>query len=227
MKYLLSVLFLLCIVGWGPFSSVSISSNAWIDNETRLIEAHADNLDTDVLKIGLKAYLKAEQEGLDRKELLTIIDYTKPSSEKRLWVIDLKHTHILFNTWVTHGQNSGTLNSSSFSNKTNSLKSSLGVFVTDNAYFSDHVGYALRVRGLERGINDNAYKRGVLIHGAWYASADIAKRGALGRSWGCMAVSKNISRPLIDTIKNNTLVVAYYPDRNWLKTSSFLNNVTT
>lgn len=222
MKYLVSILFLLCLVGWGPFSFPSVSSNAWIDNEARVIESHADNMDSRVLKIGLKAYLKAEQEGLDRKELLTIIDYSKPSSEKRLWVIDLKHNDVLFNTWVTHGQNSGKLNSSSFSNDRNSLKSSLGVFVTDNAYFSDHVGYALRVTGLEKGINDNAYKRGVLIHGAWYASGDLARRGALGRSWGCMAVNKQISRPLIDTIKNNTLVVAYYPDRRWLETSSFL-----
>lgn len=227
MKYLLSVLIFLCIVGWGPFSFPSTSSNSWIDNETRLIQAHADNtINSTVLKLGLKAYLKAEQKGLDKKELLTIIDYSKPSSEKRLWVIDLKHTNILFNTWVAHGKNSGMLNSNSFSNQMHSLKSSLGVFVTDDAYFSHHVGYALRVTGLERGINDNAYNRGVLIHGAWYAGSDAAKHGMLGRSWGCMAVGKEISRPLIDTIKNNTLVVAYYPDNNWLRTSSFLNSVT-
>lgn len=225
MQYVLSVLLFLSIVGWGPFSSTP--SNSWIDDETRLIEAHANNLDSNVLKLSLKAYLKAEQKGLDRKELLTVIDYSKPSSEKRLWVIDIKHTHILFNTWVTHGVNSGKLNSNSFSNQSNSLKSSLGVFVTDNAYFSDHVGYALRVTGLERGINDNAYNRGVLIHGAWYAGSDVASRGMLGRSWGCMAVDKKISKPLIDTIKNNTVVVAYYPDNNWLRTSSFLNSLTT
>jgi len=227
MQYVLSVLLFLSIVGWGPFSFSSIPSNSWIDNETRLIKAHANNIDSTVLKLSLKAYLNAEQRGLDRKALLTVIDYSKPSSEKRLWVIDIKHSNILFNTWVTHGVNSGELNSSLFSNQRNSLKSSLGVFVTDNAYFSDHVGYALRVTGLERGINDNAYNRGVLIHGAWYAGSDVAKRGMLGRSWGCMAVDKKISKPLIDTIKNNTLVVAYYPDRTWLRTSSFLNSLTT
>jgi len=223
-KYLLSCLIFLCLVGWGPFSFLpSISSNPWIDNEIRLIESHDNNIDTNVLKVGLKAYQTAEQRGLDRKQLLTIIDYSKPSSVKRLWVIDLKHANILFNTWVTHGQNSGETNSDSFSNDTNSLKSSIGVFVTDNAYFSDHVGYALRVTGLERGINDNAYHRGVLIHGAWYASP-IKSNGAIGKSWGCMAVNKSISRPLINTIKNNTLVVAYYPDRTWLGTSAFLNS---
>ena len=221
MKYLISAFLFSCIVGWGPFSFVSENTSDWVNSEARVIKAHAD-IDTDVLKAGLRAYLKAQQRGLDRKELLTVIDYSKPSTEKRLWVIDLRHSHVLFNTWVTHGQNSGMLNANSFSNQRNSLKSSLGVFVTDDAYYSNHVGYALRVTGLERGINDNAYNRGVLIHGAWYAGRDAVRHGMLGRSWGCMAVDKQISRPLIDTIKNNTLVVAYYPDRTWLRTSSFL-----
>jgi hypothetical protein len=224
MRYLLFIGSLLCMVGWGPFFfSTPSPANSWVSEEARLIHSKADNLNTSVLVVSLNAYLKAQQYGLDRRQLLTVIDYSLPSSERRLWVIDLKNSNVLFNTWVTHGKNSGEKNSTSFSNDPRSLKSSLGVFVTEGTY-SGSVGYALRVKGLDRGINDNALNRGVVIHGATYASPQVAKQyGMLGRSWGCMAVDTHISRNLINTIKNNTLVVAYYPDRNWLSTSTFLN----
>lgn len=212
------------IVGWGPFfsSTTDETSHAWIDQEIRVIDSQASNLDSEALRAGLTAYQKARQLGLDAKGLLTIIDYSKPSSEPRLWVVDLRRQKVLFNTWVTHGLNSGTLNATSFSNSVNSLKSSLGVYLTENAY-SGHDGYSLRLKGLEPGVNDNAYRRSIVIHGAWYAGADVVRTyGMLGRSWGCMAVGRDMVRPLVNTIKDNTLVVAYYPDRSWLRNSSFL-----
>lgn len=204
------------------YNSAPPESREWINNEIRIINAQADNIDEDVLKTSLNAYVHARRRGLDHKQLLTIIDYSKPSTERRLWVLDLKRNKVLFNTWVTHGKNSGELYSTSFSNSTGSLKSSLGVFLTEDSYTGGN-GYSLRLNGLERGINDNAYNRNIVVHGAWYADPGfIRKYGQIGRSWGCPAVSPSQANSLINTIKNNTLVVAYYPDRSWLRRSSFL-----
>ncbi|OGT60599.1 MAG: hypothetical protein A3E85_05935 [Gammaproteobacteria bacterium RIFCSPHIGHO2_12_FULL_45_12] len=198
-------------------------SKAWISQETSLIHAKASNIDTAVLRLGLIAYVKAKEKGLDSKSVLTVIDYSLPSTEKRLWVFDLKNNKTLFNTWVTHGKNSGGINATSFSNASGSLKSSLGVFVTSETYIGGK-GYSLRLKGLEQGINDNAYKRDIVIHGAWYATGGtIDKYGQLGRSWGCPAVSPETIKPLINTIKDKTIVFAYYPDRNWLNHSAFLS----
>lgn len=242
MRYLLSIFCFLCIAGWGPFylsadtnplhqqfsdhlnfSAASANPEQWVEKQTQVITAQANNLDPKILKLSLHAYLKARNEGKDQKQVLTVVDYSKPSSERRLWVIDVKHTKVLFNTWVAHGKNSGKLNATSFSNEANSLKTSLGVFVTRQTYMGKN-GYSLRVDGLERGINDNALSRNVVFHGAPYAGGDVAKtRGQLGRSWGCMAVGKETIRPLVDTIKDDTVVVAYYPDHKWLSQSSFVH----
>lgn len=196
---------------------------AWIDQETQKISQEASNLNPKVLKLSLVAYLNARKKGMDDKKVLTIVDYSKPSADRRLWVIDLNSDKVLFNTWVAHGKNSGEADATSFSNKESSLKSSLGVYETVEPY-TGHDGYSLRVRGLDPGFNDNAYDRAVVFHGAAYVSAEVAKdRGMLGRSWGCMAVPKDTIAPLINTIKDDTIVVAYYPDQKWLNSSSYLD----
>jgi hypothetical protein len=227
LKHIVATFILLCISGWGPFYSSlieePIGSAGWINQQIKIINAQATNLDPQVLKLGLQAYLKLRQQGLDDQQLMTIIDYSKPSTERRLWVVDLKHEKVLFNTWVTHGRNSGSMNPDSFSNQPGSLKSSLGVFLTDIDGYEGGNGYSLRLVGLEHGINDNAYRRDIVVHGAWYAHPNVIKKyGVLGRSWGCPAVSVETAKPLIDTIKKKTLVFVYYPDQNWLKRSNFL-----
>ena len=217
-------------VGWGPFSIFTgpsthfpVGTEGWVAEETRAINSQANNIDPNVLKLSLMAYLKARGEGLDNKEMLTLIDYSKPSSERRLWVFDLKNERVLFNTWVSHGRNSGKMIANSFSNAPGSLKSSMGVFLTTSQAYMGGNGYSLRMQGLERGINDNAYRRDIVFHGAWYVDPNVAKKfGYMGRSWGCPAVPVETVRPLIDTIKDHTIVVAYYPDRNWLRNSQFL-----
>lgn len=223
---------ILCIAGWGPFSffhrhvnEESPGTKAWLNDEIQTINQQADNLDQSILRLGLKAYLKAKHEGIANKNLLTIIDYSKPSTERRLWVIDVKKEKVLFNTWVTHGKNSGNNLATSFSNKPGSLKSSLGVFVTTRDPYVGSNGYSLRLIGLEPGINDKAYERALVFHGAWYADKSMVKKyGTLGRSWGCPAVSDRTARSLINTIKDKSLVMAYYPDRKWLNHSNFLSS---
>ncbi|MDX1900497.1 MAG: murein L,D-transpeptidase catalytic domain family protein [Gammaproteobacteria bacterium] len=221
------------LVGWGSYSpfqdsalnvtNTAVGSSGWLQEKVSSIHYQADNLDVNVLKLSLNAYAKARSKGLDNKRLLTIIDYSKPSNERRLWVVDVLHSKVLYNTWVTHGKNSGAVNATSFSNQVGSLKSSLGVFLTDSAPYMGGNGYSLRMIGLEPGINDNAYRRSTVFHGAAYASPEVAKRyGGLGRSWGCPAVDKAIAKPFIDTIKNRTVVVAYYPDHKWLSQSRWV-----
>jgi hypothetical protein len=197
-------------------------TSLWLKKELTVLQQQGGNIDRKVLRLSLQAYLQARKNGLNNKQLLTVIDYSKPSTEKRLWVFDLKNNKTLFHTWVSHGKNSGGVSASSFSNKPGSLKSSIGVFLTDQTYNGGN-GYSLRLRGLEHGINDNAYRRNVVIHGAWYVGSNsLLKYGQIGRSWGCPAVSKNTAKPLIDAIKQKTLVIAYYPDPTWLKKSTFL-----
>lgn len=234
-KHSLFIAAFFCIVGFGPFSVLSDifsgravsevpGSSSWIDEETRIIHSEAGNLDSNVLRTSLTAYVNARQRGIDPREILTIVDYSKPSTERRLWVVDLRSNRVLFNTWVSHGRNSGDLNSTSFSNDARSLKSSIGVFETAEAY-EGHNGYSLRVQGLERGFNDHAYGREVVFHGADYANPDVARElGRLGRSWGCFAVGRDVAEELINTIKNRTVVVAYYPDQRWLRHSTYLNS---
>ena len=228
-KYLLSIFAIFCITGWGPFffsstNDAPFGSQTWVDNEVKILNSQADNIDPNVLKLSLKAYSKARQKGLVDKQLVTIIDYSKPSTERRLWVVDVGRGKVLFNTWVSHGKNSGNISATSFSNEQGSLKSSLGVFLTDEVPYIGGNGYSLRLVGLEHGINDNAYRRNVVIHGAWYAEGDVAKRyGQLGRSWGCPAVAPKLVRPIIDTIKHKTLVFVYSHDRKWLSRSNFIS----
>lgn len=149
--------------------------------------------------------------------LLTLIDYSRPSTEKRLWVIDLVEEKVLLETLVAHGKGSDRAGEAvRFSNRSGSRASSLGLYETLGTYIGKH-GYSLKLRGLEPGFNDNAEERAVVVHGAWYVSEAFAKQhGRLGRSWGCPAVDDRVAKRLIDRIKGGSLLFVYYPDEKWL-----------
>jgi hypothetical protein len=226
---LLSLMFIgsfVAMIGWAPFNYQQMNqvpgSEKWIDKEVLAIAAQAPDMNKKVLELGLTAYQNARQKGLVTEDLLTIVDYSKPSNERRLWVVNVKTDQVLFDIYVAHGKNSGELNSTSFSNDPNSLKSSMGVFIANETYTGGK-GYSLKLQGLEPGVNDNVNRRHVIFHGAAYVSdAYLKAKGMMGRSWGCMAVDFNVVKPLINTIKNKTLVFAYYPDQKWLHDSQFL-----
>jgi hypothetical protein len=153
---------------------------------------------------------------------LTVIDYSKPSSEQRLWVFDLRTHELLFQELVAHGRGSGENIATVFSNEPETHRSSLGLFVARDTYVGKN-GYSLRLDGLDRGFNDNALERAIVMHGAPYVSAAIARtQGRLGRSWGCPALSEGVARRVIDRVKGGGLVFAYYPDPRWLEVSRFL-----
>ena len=183
----------------------------------------APGLKAEVLRMALRATGCAAEQGLvKRKNLLTVIDYSLPSSQPRLFVFDLAAKKILFRELVAHGKNSGDNIAQFFSNSPGSLATSLGLFVTADPYVGSN-GYSLRLKGLEEGVNDMAWERAIVMHGAPYVSrAAVRALGRIGRSWGCPAVRKEVARKMIDTLRGGSPIFAYYPDQDWLKQSPFV-----
>lgn len=162
-----------------------------------------------------------------RKPILTLIDFTKPSVEKRMYVFDMEHEQLLFETVVAHGKNSGENYATSFSNVSGSYKSSLGFYLTGGTYQGKN-GYSLVLNGLEKGINDKARERAIVVHGADYANPKQAvARGRLGRSFGCPAVPREVTKPIIDTLKEGSVLFIYANHPEYFSASSVLNTEET
>jgi L,D-transpeptidase catalytic domain len=178
-----------------------------------------------VFNSAIQGMQKLEAKGQIRKDdVITIIDFSQPSTKKRLYILDLENKKVLFNTLVAHGRNSGQLWAKSFSNDPSSLKSSPGFYVTEDTYMGDN-GYSLRLNGLEKNINDNALSRSIVMHGAHYVDQSaINSLGFLGRSWGCPAVPESQHKAIINTIKGGTCLFIYSPDRSYLDRSTVLNS---
>lgn len=156
------------------------------------------------------------------KSILSVVDFNKPSSEKRLWIIDLKSKKVLFNTLVAHGRNTGEAKATRFSNTPNSYMSSLGFYLTDATYYGKH-GLSLRLQGMDEGFNTNAMSRAIVIHGADYVSESFVKKyGRLGRSLGCPSVPSEISRDVIQTIKDKSVLYIHGNNTNY--SSRYLDN---
>lgn len=170
----------------------------------------------------LAAHKEAVTEGKTTSLTLTVIDYSRPATEKRLWVVDVVSRTVLQTEYVAHGEGSGDLLAKHFSNTNGTHQSSLGTFIT-GATFRGVRGYSLRLHGLEPGINDNAYFRGIVIHGTPGVSASKARKGTMGRTDGCPAVSSEAAQRLIPLIANGTVVFAWYPEKNFLKKSGYLD----
>jgi hypothetical protein len=184
----------------------------------------AEGLNPDVLRLALTAIECGVRSGdLETPPTLTIIDYSKPSTERRLWVFDTATGELLFHELVAHGRNTGENMARQFSDTLNSRQSSLGLFTTDNTYVGSN-GYSLRLDGLEPGFNAHARERAIVMHGAPYVNDGLARtNGRIGRSWGCPALRTAVARQVIDTIRGGGVIFSYYPDPEWLATSRFLN----
>lgn len=175
-----------------------------------------------VLQLAATAYNNARSEGIGSKDLLTVVDYSLPSTAKRLWVIDMRNNTIIHNTHVAHGIGSGENYATRFSNQHGSRMSSLGLFLTGEIY-NGHYGNSLNLHGLEHKFNSNALARRIVVHPAHYVDEWIIKKsGRLGRSFGCLALNKNVAHKIMHTIKDGSLVFCYYPDKNWLNESKLL-----
>jgi hypothetical protein len=197
-------------------------SKGLIDTQIKEITKQAPTLNPNVLALSLKAYHKFQANKPNQRPFITIIDYSKPSSEPRLWVLNLKNNKVVLHHYVGHGKNSGPNRPNKFSNRKESFQSSIGVLKTADAYFGNY-GYALRVVGLEKGFNDNIAARNIVFHASRYANENFIRlHGRLGRSKGCFSVNPNIIKTLVDTIRGGTMVFSYYPDPKWLSTSDYL-----
>ncbi|HEX7708500.1 MAG TPA: murein L,D-transpeptidase catalytic domain family protein [Thermoanaerobaculia bacterium] len=197
------------------------------DTLVKSLVRQAPGLKEDVLRLALTAKTCARQRGLvKRDDIITVIDYSIPSDEPRLFTFDLSTKKLVFRELVAHGKNSGGNLATAFSNVEGSLATSLGLFATAGTYMGSN-GYSLRLRGLERGVNDNAWQRAIVMHGAPYVNRGVIRSiGRLGRSWGCPAVRSDISKAMIDRIKGGSAIFAYYPDHDWLATSAFVGAAT-
>lgn len=191
-----------------------------IYNKSKLTEL----IDSTIMEYALTGYFLIKKEGLLNKDnILTIIDYTKPSTSKRLFVIDLDNKQTLFVSLVSHGRNSGMIYAKYFSNRPNTMKSCIGFFVTVDTYTGLH-GYSLRLRGLEENFNSNAEKRKVVMHGASYVSKEfIEQHGRIGRSWGCPVVPCTLAKNIINKIKGGSCLFIYHNSDGYLKTSSYID----
>jgi hypothetical protein len=205
------ILFLIALV---PTTLAGLDNSSHQSTLDALVK-QAPRVHPGALRMALSALNRLQAASVKvRPDRLMLIDYTKPSSEPRLWVFDLNCKRLLFEEPVAHGKNSGGERSIRFSNEPSSLMSSLGVFLTASTYIGKH-GLSLRLRGMEKGINDLSMERGIVIHGADY----VRLGGPIGRSWGCPAVRPEISGALIESVRDGALLLSYYPQRSWLEMS--------
>jgi len=206
------------IPGFSVKAAVSLADSAKFD-------VLYDNLDLEGLALSREAFHRAvlgfltlQISGAVRNaDVLSIVDFSLPSTQKRLFVIDMLNGRLLFNTFVAHGRNSGQLMATRFSNRTNSLMSSLGFYLTGDPFIGSH-GYSLQLQGMERGWNDHAFQRRIIMHPADYVSEQhIQQWGVLGRSEGCPAIPEELDTAIIDQIKGGSCLFLYAPDKKYAR----------
>tara|TARA_R110002049_G_scaffold169496_4_gene336104 strand:+ start:1491 stop:2204 length:714 start_codon:yes stop_codon:yes gene_type:complete len=204
------------------FSTCAVAS-PFADRLVADLSARAPDLDVSVLRHGVSAMQCAIRHGAQGAERLAVIDFSLPSSERRLWIFDLNKRALVLADYVAHGNRTGENLATAFSNIVGSHQSSLGLFRAAESYHGKH-GYSLRMDGLEPGVNDRARERAIVIHGADYVDPSwIPVQGRIGRSQGCPAVRPEIAATVVDALKGGQFVFAYYPDQDWLQSSAYLN----
>lgn len=180
-------------------------------------------LSEEAFEYAYKGFQKLKEEGFINRDVITICDFSQSSRKKRLYLIDLDNYKLLMNTYVAHGRNSGGEFATSFSNTPESLQSSLGFYVTMQTYYGEH-GLALKIKGLEKGFNDKADSRCIVVHGSEYVGNNYLRSNKyMGRSWGCPAVPAAQTNQIINNIKNGTCLFIYHPTQKYLHGSNLLN----
>lgn len=232
-NFIYSILLFLSLLLFTSYaiSSETVQKEVADENENTVVQSASEQLYEEMNLEGViafevfdKAYEGYTKLNVKNKDILSIIDFSLPSSKKRLYILDINKKQLLFESYVSHGRNSGELYATNFSNKHGSYKSSLGFYETENTYNGKN-GYSLILNGLERGINDQAKARAIVMHGADYCNPSIIKSsGRLGRSFGCPSVPRELTKPIINTIKNGSLLFIYADDDKYLATSQILSD---
>lgn len=208
-----------------PIVSISNSTIAWqAQMLTDTLGLAEKGLSIRALEYALKGYNTLLTKGLLDKNILSICDFSQSSKKKRLYIIDMLNKKLVVNTYVAHGRNSGSEYANSFSNKPESLKSSLGFYLTKSTYQGGN-GLSLKMQGLEKGYNDKADRRNIVVHGSEYVGPDFLRYNACcGRSFGCPAVPSAENPLVIQTIKNGSCFFIYHPDKDYLRHSKLINS---
>lgn len=220
MPWFSSVLFVLGL----SFSASALALSSPTLSLQKTLSKAAPTLNPQALRHAVAAMNCALNNGAPRAARLAVIDYSLPSTERRLWIFDLRRQRLLLRDFVAHGRESGDNHATRFSNRDGSFQSSLGLFLTAESYVGQH-GYSLRLDGLEPGVNDNARERDIVVHGADYVDPDIVNQlgGRLGRSLGCPAVRPEVAQMVVDNLKEGQFIFSWYPDPKWLRSSAYLN----
>ncbi len=211
-----------------PVEEVAVPKNLLAEKLSLYDSLHLgeQGLSREAFDYALQGYEMLKTSGkLKNDRILSIVDFSLASSKKRLFVIDLSNNEVLFNTYVAHGRNSGREKAVKFSNQPESFMSSLGFYITGDTYSGKH-GFSLRLLGEEKGINDNANSRAIVMHSAAYVSEGVAKmQGFVGRSLGCPALPEELNKPIIDKIKNGSCLFLYSPDQYYVAHSAILKKM--
>jgi len=204
-------------------STSSVSTPSLVD--TLMDSLHLDSLGLthEAVEYAVKGFDKLDSLGKVNNPYLTIVDLSQSSRKKRFYILDMQKHQLVWNTFVSHGKNSGVDMAEKFSKQINSEESSLGFYVTENTYTGKH-GLSLRINGLEEGFNSNAEARGVVVHGAPYVNAGRVNSGYMGRSQGCPALPVNEYAKVINIIKDGSVLFVYHPSADYLQSSPILNS---
>ncbi|MBH1958694.1 MAG: murein L,D-transpeptidase catalytic domain family protein [Flavobacteriia bacterium] len=209
------------------------TSNSSVDNSAEIYSSisfeNSKTLNPEVFEKAFLGFSNLKKAGKlpEESNLISIVDFSLSSTQKRLWVIDLEKKVVLFNSLVAHGKNTGEEFAQKFSNTESSYQSSLGFYITESTYNGSN-GYSLKLLGMDAGYNDAALQRAIVMHGADYVSEDFIKsQKRIGRSWGCPAVPRALAEPIINTIKGKNLLFIYYPDEQYLSKSEWLKKSQT
>ncbi|MDP2159560.1 MAG: murein L,D-transpeptidase catalytic domain family protein [Flavobacterium sp.] len=231
---IISVLLMICLSSSNTIKTNTgpklVATNAPVTFESKVNSAYSElknanfsipNMES--FSSALEGFYQLKEKGKIQKDILTIIDFTLSSTEKRMWVIDMATHKVLYHTLVAHGRNTGEEFAKQFSNKEESYQSSLGFYATAETYIGKH-GFSLRLDGLEKGINDKARDRAIVIHGADYVSEKFVKQtGRLGRSQGCPALPVELTKEIINVIKDNSCLFIYYPSQKYTVQSKLVS----
>lgn len=220
-----------------PRKTISIETsevNEERAERTRLVQLYDDlhleemGLSDEAYDMAIEGYMQLKQKKhFAKEELLTIIDFSLPSSKKRLFILDVEEGKVLYNTLVAHGRGSGKLMAEKFSNIPESYQSSLGFYETAGTYMGKN-GFSMKLVGLEKGINHRAEDRAIVVHAAAYVSEQFVKQqGYLGRSHGCPALPEKLNKPIINKIKDGSLMFIYSKNGGYAKISPILKSKTT
>ena len=215
-------LFFLFLMSFGSFPDKKIVTIPVVDTDENSVSKSAlvyNQLNSNTFQlpslecfsIALNGFYLLKEKGLVQKNILTVVDFSLSSNAKRMWVIDLDKNLVLFQTLVAHGRNTGEEYARNFSNKAESYQSSVGFYATAEIYSGKH-GKSLKLDGLEKGLNDKARERAVVVHGADYVSESFIKQNKrLGRSQGCPAVPVEMNNKIIEVIKDKSCLFIYHP----------------